>query len=326
MLHELMGKGLLIHHWDTDGICSARLLLEHMSGKNITNVTPQLGNYFLTAEELENYTQYDYIIIADMSLPRDNILTLAKNTKIMIFDHHLGPEITEVYHHNPVIKGEDPNEYPSASWIINEYLKNPVNLYALLGIIGDHEQKIKNNSRFMEIINTFCKENNLKFEDLHKMVYLLDSAYKLGDKQAVEFAPHELLNIEVPQEILEHPTWNANLAKLESEMKKQLAIPEQEIDGILIKRIDTPYNIISTITRRVAWDSGKNTIVINPTYFPDKSQVYVRSTMNIEPMIARGKELGFKCGGKKEVLGAIIPKEQTDGFVDEIISFLSKKE
>ena len=157
------------------------------------------------------------------------------------------------------------------------------------------------------------------------MVYLLDSNYKLGDKQAVEHAPHELLEMTTPQDILENPTWNANLHKLETEMTKQLNIPEEEINGILIKRINTPYNIISTITRKVAWNSGKNTIVINPTYFPDKSQVYVRSTINIEPMIARGKELGFKCGGKKEVLGAIIPKEETDGFVNEIITFLSTK-
>ncbi|MBU0498389.1 MAG: DHH family phosphoesterase, partial [Candidatus Thermoplasmatota archaeon] len=79
-----------------------------------------------------------------------------------------------------------------------------------------------------------------------------------------------------------------------------------------------------TITRKIAWTTGKNTIVINPAYFPDKTQVYVRSTINIEPMIQRGKDLGFKCGGKKEVLGAILPNNQTDDFVKEIITFLSK--
>ena len=40
MLEDLNGKGLLIHHWDTDGICSAKLLLEHLSGKDIVNKTP----------------------------------------------------------------------------------------------------------------------------------------------------------------------------------------------------------------------------------------------------------------------------------------------
>ncbi|MBU0498014.1 MAG: single-stranded DNA-specific exonuclease, partial [Candidatus Thermoplasmatota archaeon] len=241
MLKDLSGTGLIIHHWDTDGISSARLFLEHLKNHPIKNVTPQLGNYYLTPEELKTYKKYDYIIIADMSLPKDNILALAQTSKIFIFDHHLGPEITEVFHHNPIIKGQNPNDYPSASWIINEFLNNPLNLYVLLGIIGDHEQKIKNNPRFNNIITTFCVENHLTFDDLHQMVYLLDSSYKIGDKHAVETTPHILLKLTQPTEILQNKTWNTNLQKLETEMNKQLAIPEQEIKGVLIKHINTPY-------------------------------------------------------------------------------------
>ena len=174
MLKELQGKGLLIHHWDTDGICSARLILAHLPDKNITNKTPELGNYFLTDEELKEYSKYDYIIVVDMSLPADNILKLAENSKVMIFDHHLGAEIKQVFHNNPVIKGENPDEYPSASWIVNHYLGNPLNLFALLGIVGDHEQKIKNNKTFYKILNDYCKNNNITFDDMLKMVYLLD--------------------------------------------------------------------------------------------------------------------------------------------------------
>ena len=100
-------------------------------------------------------------------------------------------------------------------------------------------------------------------------------------------------------------------------------LPSDEVNGIILKKVNTPYNIISTITRRVAWDSGKNTIVINTGFFDDRDQVYVRGKKDAKPMIMRGKELGFKCGGKKEVLGAIVPKQKTDSFVKEIIEFLS---
>jgi hypothetical protein len=93
----------------------------------------------------------------------------------------------------------------------------------------------------------------------------------------------------------------------------------------LYKIIDTKYNIISTVTRQVAWNSKKNTIVVNTGFFEDKDQVYVRSNSNIEPMIQRGKSLGFKCGGKKEVLGAILPKNKTKSFVEEIMNFLKKQ-
>jgi hypothetical protein len=43
----------------------------------------------------------------------------------------------------------------------------------------------------------------------------------------------------------------------------------------------------------------------------------------MKPMIQKGKEYGFKCGGKKEVLGAILPKQKTQDFVEEIISYLT---
>jgi len=325
MMKNLQGKGLLIHHWDTDGICSAKLILEHLKDKNIDNKTPILGNYYLTPEEIQQYKKYDFVIIADMSLPEDNIKQLAEHAQIMIFDHHLGKEIKTVFHHNPIIKGENPDLYPSASWIVNNYLKKEVNLFAILGIIGDHEQKIKNNQKFHKIITEFCEQSHLVFDDLLQMAYLLDTNYKLGDKKSVEQAPHLLLNVNTPEEILNNQTWNNNLTKLNNEIKKQLDAPSDEIDGIIMKKISTTYNIISTITRRIAWDSGKNTIVVNTGFFNDKDQIYLRSIKDAQPIIQRGKDLGFKCGGKKEVLGAIVPKEKTDFFITEILDFLNKK-
>ena len=325
MFDKLQGNGLLIHHWDTDGICSAHLLLKQLAGKNIVNKTPELGNYYLTEQELAAYASYDFIIVADMALPEDNILFLAKNAQVLIFDHHLQPEIKQVFHHNPVIKGEKPDEYPSASWIVNHYLGNPVNLFALLGVVGDHEQKIKNNPVFYQLIADFCKKNNLDFDDMLQMVYLLDSNYKLGDKHAVEQAPHLFHQHSSPDDILHNKQWNDNLTTLNTEITTQLNKPSDDLNGIILKKIDTSFNIISTITRKVAWGSGKNTVVINTGFFDDKDQVYVRSKKNIEPMIQRGKQLGFKCGGKKEVLGAIIPKDNTNSFIEEIVDFLIEK-
>jgi len=324
MFEELSGKGLLIHHWDTDGICSAKLLLERLSDKDIDNKTPELGNYYLTDQEVEKYSEYDYVIVADMTLTEDNINKLAKHAKVMVFDHHLGKVYENAFHHNPVIKGENPDDYPSASWIVNDYLGNDVNIFAILGIIGDHEQKIKNNERFTKIIDDFCEKNNLTFEDLHNMVYLLDTNYKIGKKEAVEQVPHILLKIQNAEEISRNPTWNQNLNNINSEMEKILNDPGNETDGIIIKKMDTPYNIISTVTRRVAWDSGKNTVVINTGFFDDRDQIYMRGKKDAAPIIQRGKDLGFKCGGKKEVLGAIVPKDKSESFVEEILEFLKR--
>ena len=249
-IDELNGKGLLIHHWDTDGICSAKLIIEKLGDKITNNITPTLGNYFLTDEELSRCQGFDFIIIVDMSLPEENILTLAKNAKVLIFDHHLGKEIKSVFHHNPVIKGENPDEYPSASWIVNDYLQNPINLHGLLGIIGDHEQKIKNNKTFNQIIEHFCKEQDLTFEKLLQMAYLIDSNYKLGEKENVEKAPYYLLDNQTSADILEHEQWNKNIKHLNAEIEDILSESIDSTQDIIMKTMNSKSNIISTITRK----------------------------------------------------------------------------
>jgi len=323
MFEDLQGSGLLIHHWDTDGICSVRLLLERLSDKKIVNTTPELGNYFLTEQELTSYSSYNFVIIADMALPEDNIHRLAKHAKVMIFDHHLQQPIQGVFHCNPISNGESPDLYPSASWIVNEYLGNPVNMFALLGIVGDHEQRIQANKEFYHRITQFCQEQRFTFDELLQMVYLLDSNYKVGDRKAVEEAPHLLLEYTDARRILQNVRWKNNLTLLEKEISKYVSAPDEERQGILLKRIHTRYNIISTVTRKIFWATGKDTVIVNTGFFKENDQIYVRSSRNLQPLIHQGKMLGYRCGGKTEVLGAVVPKEKTELFIQEILRFLS---
>jgi hypothetical protein len=322
MFEDLKGSGLLIHHWDTDGVCSARLLLEKFS-KDIINKTPVLGNYFLTEEELSAYSSYDFVIVVDMALPEENILQLAKQAKVLIFDHHLQPLIPEVFHQNPIGQGKDPLLYPSASWIVNEYLANKLNMFALLGIVGDYEKRIQTNKTFYGLITDFCTKQHLSFDDLLIMVYLIDSNYKVGDRKAVEETPHLLLEYTDAQRILQNIRWKNNLVLLEKEIDKYIVVPFEERENVLLKRIHTKFNIISTVTRKIAWNAEKDTVVVNTGFFKDRDQIYVRSGKDLQPLIQQGKMLGYRCGGKKEVLGAVVPKEKTESFVQEILHFLS---
>ena len=323
MFEKLNGPGLLIHHWDTDGICSARLLLEKLADKKIVNKTPELGNYFLTEGELIEYTNYEFVIVVDMALPQEQILRLATHAKMLIFDHHLQPLIQGVFHQNPISKGEDPAKYPSASWIVNNFLGNTVNVYALLGVIGDHEKKIQTNKEIYPQITTFCEQEGYTFDELLEMVYLVDSNYKMGDRKAVEEAPHLLLGYTDAHRILQNVRWKNNMVTLEKEISKYIEAPGEERNGVLLKRIHTKYNIISTVTRKIFWAAGKDTVIVNTGFFKDMDQIYVRSSKNMQPLIQQGKYLGFRSGGKAEVLGAVVPKEKTEFFVQEILRFLA---
>jgi hypothetical protein len=299
------------------------LLLERLSDKNIVNKTPVLGNYFLTEQELTAYISYDYVIVVDMALPEENIQRLAKHAKVLIFDHHLQKPIIGVFHHNPLNASGTPEQYPSASWIINEYLGNPVNVYALLGVVGDHEQRIQQNKGFYTMITRFCQQEKYTFPELLQMVSLLDSSYKIGDRSAVEEIPRLLLEYTDAHRILQNVRWKNNLVLLEKEIGQYIDAPGEEKQGVLLKRIHTKYNIISTVTRKVFWAAGTDTVVVNTGFFKEMDQIYVRSNKDMQPLIQQGNSLGFRCGGKAEVLGAVVPKEKTESFVQETLRFLS---
>jgi hypothetical protein len=64
-------------------------------------------------------------------------------------------------------------------------------------------------------------------------------------------------------------------------------------------------------------------MIVNTGFFKDRDQIYVRSSTNLQPLIQQGKTLGYRCGGKTEVFGAVVPKEKTESFVREIVCFLS---
>ena len=57
------------------------------------------------------------------------------------------------------------------------------------------------------------------------MVYLLDSNYKIGDRKAVEEAPHLLFEYSDAHRILQNIRWKNNLVLLEKEIAKFIDIP-----------------------------------------------------------------------------------------------------
>lgn len=312
---------LLIHHWDTDGVCSAALLMQNL-GKKMENITPTIGNYFLTEGEINLCRNFEKVYIVDMALPESDVIKLSSFSDVTIFDHHLQKLIEGVNHINPVAKGESQEKYPSATWVLKKHFGMDVNLLVILGIVGDNEYKIKENRTFFEIVKSFCERYSTSLDQLVKAVHLIDSNYKLGDKKSVEGIPHIIGEMSI-KDILEHERWNKNLETLEEEIKEALGKSRSLDKNVEMIDMESPHNIISEVTRKLAWGTGKNAVVVNRGYFPDKSQIYVRTnSLNLSSLIGELKSLGYNVGGKDRVMGAIIPKEDTDLVVEKIIKFL----
>ena len=330
MLPSSDKNGLLIHHWDTDGICSAAIIFEHL-GKDIDTRIPYIGNYYLTAEEIAEISEqrYDFIIVADMAIPEENILQLKRKSgaDIHIFDHHLQNIIEDVHHYNPISMGKPAENYPSNSWSLSKYLEREIDILSVLGAVGDNGIKLKNNSAVFPEIEAFIERSNISFDDLMTMVELIDSNYKVGNREMARNAVYFLKeNKLIPEDILDNKIWNKNLVDIEKEMVVQSNKPVKLIDGIATQEIDTKYNIISTLTRQLAWNSdSKVSIVANRGYFDREGQVYIRAgspDVMLKPVIDLAQNNGYSAGGKREVAGIVLPKEDIDDFIIEVINIL----
>ena len=325
MLEIEDGRVLLIHHWDTDGLCSAALLLDYFGRDDVDTWTPLLGTFYLLPEHIEMAQGYDHVVACDMALPADNIKAIAEKTRVTVIDHHHQDPIEEIEHINPVAYGASGEEYPSNTWVIKEHLGLPLSLKIILGYIGDREQKIMNNPPFWKQTQEYLEGEGVAFDDLLELVYRIDSSYKVGEREAVMLAPQQLREYETREDILANKEWAENLRKLEEKLEKVLSEPPEVVDGVQVKRLDTPYAIISQVTRKLAWGTGKDTVVVNTGFFSDQDQLYSRSNIvDMHSLIERAKKYGYNAGGKKDVIGAIIPKTDTERFLAETIEYIKE--
>lgn len=318
------GGGLIIHHWDADGVCSAALLLRHRF-RGYANMTPTIGAFYLSRGQLDYARQFDEVVVVDMALPEADVKALAEGGSVTVYDHHHQAPLCGVEHINPVAHGSDQNSYPSCTWVVKKSLGLQVTLLVVLGLVGDREEKLRESPAFWGVVQGYAAESRLAFEELHNMVQLIDSCYKVGDRDAVMEAARLLTNIEGPDAITANVAWRRNMEVFDEELGRILATPPDEREGVLYVELDTRFSVISAVTRRVAWDTGRDTVVVNRGFFDEEDQVYCRSgRLDMQPMIDRARARGFNAGGKRDVLGAIVPKGETDSFVDELVDYMKK--
>ena len=333
-LKRLQNKsGLLIHHWDTDGICSAALLYEFLSANNTQVITSTLhiGNYRLRPEIYEKAHEFEFIIIADIAVLKEDVMKLQQvtNAQILLFDHHLQDHIPGVLNFNPTLSGQNGDNFPAAAWFINDLLNNEINILPILGVIGDLGAKIKKNKVIYQEISTYIDSIDINFSELLDMIELIDSNFKIQNKKEVENAVFALLQFkDDPKSILAYEKWKKHLKLLENELNRLIAQkPSYDENNILLFEIDTKYDLISAVTRHLALQTKENkektVIVINNGLFPDDVQLYIRRSnglSNSKNLIEMARSIGYSAGGKSDVFGSVFPKEEKKTFLNKILT------
>jgi single-stranded DNA-specific DHH superfamily exonuclease len=330
-LKKLSNKhGLLIHHWDTDGICSAALLYDFLSANSTQVITStlQIGNYRLTPEIYEKAKNFEFIIIADIAVLKKDVLKLQQTTRaqILLFDHHLQDHMPGVLNFNPTLSGENGDNFPAAAWFINHFLNKEINILPILGAVGDLGAKIQKNEVIYQEISTYIDSIGINFSELLDMVELIDSNFKIQNKKEVENAVFTISKFkDDPKRILTYEKWRSHLKLLEDELNRLISQPAlYEENQILIFEIDTKYDLISAVTRHLAsHNKEKSVIVVNNGLFPDDVQLYIRRSnglSNSRKLIEMARNIGYSAGGKRDVFGSVFPKEEKKAFLNKILT------
>ena len=293
----------ILTHWDADGLASAVILrnwLEKSALKPVDFLIPPLGSFSVDEDVMGKINKSTVLFVCDFNLPESEFLRLSETAGLVVsFDHHIKKER---------LKGiiDFRKQLPSATEVLRDVLNLPSDFFVKVGLAGDSptaKGKIKN------------------------FANLLDVAYKANSRQLVLRVLRALWkNKKNPEKMFELNWLLEKRERIKKEVSKIKKIKGKVISGVLVKHFATKYNVISEAGRALAsTGKWKAVILINYGFFRDKTQFYARvpsGGINMAGFINRAKGLGYNCGGKRDVAGAIVPARKIEAFVELCIKFL----
>jgi len=304
---------LIIHHWDTDGITSAALLIRTLNLEEFRNLTPPIGEFRFDERIKRAIEEAEKIYVLDLSLPHE---VEAIEKEIMFIDHHIQPRIKNprVKQINPALEG---GEALSASFVVSQYF-NIWNAWSALGVIGDIGEKAFKIPKVEELLEM----DGITKEEALRLVSLIDSNYVTMDRESVEKALRVVLENPI-KDLLTYEPWLKKAEAIEEAV--QDAISKAEVrNGIAFITFKSPFNIISKVARKAVWEIGYEGAAVVNEDFHGKGQIYFRVSskmaekINMAQIIAELKGKGFNAGGKREVLGCICEKNRIGEALDII--------
>lgn len=316
-------KCILLYHWDCDGLASAALFIEYIQRESpeteIIHMTPTINNYFLTEKEFETIAEKnaEMLLTTDINFGLDVIERLETIVpQLFVFDHHAQTADID----RPGV--QDPS-YPGCSLLVSDYLLQPLSLLAILGMVGDQEDRIVEYTDFYPLVQEMMKEKNLSFDDVQRVTKLVDTMYMIGDTEGFRYVI-ELLQKD-PVLFLTDERSLQNEQRIQEAMEIWTQKKCESIGkNILFLSIDSPMSLISEVTRFYA-KAHPEMLIVTEQRWGDDASFYVRRRnhpIDLGVVVDLARSKGFNAGGKPEVAGVVLPSKELDSFRDEVISLL----
>ncbi|AGK61894.1 hypothetical protein Asulf_01928 [Archaeoglobus sulfaticallidus PM70-1] len=309
-------SALIIHHWDTDGVASAALVVKALDEtSDFRNLVPPIGKFRLDERIKKYMANAEKLFILDLNLP-DEVEALDRDA--VFIDHHIQPKIknSRIRQINPVLDGKTS---PSTTFVVSEYY-NLWNAWSALGAIGDVGRRAFEIQRVIELL----KKEGITRNEAEKIVELIDSNYIVMDRNKVEDAVKVLLEKSLT-ELLEFEPWLNNLEAIESEIDNVLSNVVVE-DGLALAEFSSDFNIISKVARKLVWELGYNGAVAVNRNFHGKAQLYFRVSPDMAERVKMDEIISslkdFNAGGKKDVFGCVCERDRLNDVLEILMGCL----
>ena len=322
-------EAALVHHWDADGVFSAAIIKKALNSEAVTAV-PQIGDFSVGA--VPDLPGINSLGIVDYGLPKDEVsklMSYGSYRRVFVIDHHAtGLKGDHVC--NPVPLGFSEVDYPSTTWVIKELLLPPdvrgdlsINLMVAAGILGDLGLRYVTFPQ-KGFIESVARESGLTIASLLEAVELVDSCYRLLDRECVSEAV-DIAFSEGVEGILRSDFLRGKKELLKGELSKS-TIGVKEVlrrDPYLVYELDSGLYITSYVGRELAAENPDKVVVLYHRLKPlNKTYIYVRSqTKHLRDCIHLFRNKGLEVGGKDKVfvITSVIGKEPS---INELIGRL----
>ncbi|ASJ15383.1 DHH family phosphoesterase [Thermococcus radiotolerans] len=308
---------LIVHHWDTDGIASAALLVRALSLEEFTNMTAQIGEFSFDERIWRALERTERLYVLDFNVPEE---VEKVRVPTLFIDHHTQPRIKNplVEQVNPSLEGE---YWPANSLVVSEHF-GIWNAWSALGVVGDVGEKAFELEKVKELLG----KEGISREEALRLVELIDSNYIAMDREAVEGAVKVLLNHPV-RELLEYEPWVKKAEAIREAIEGAVSNAEER-NGFAIVHFESPFNIISKVARKLVWELGYSGAIVINEDFHGKAQLYFRISgkeaerINMAEVIERIKALETNAGGKREVLGCVCERDKIEDALKIVEEYL----
>lgn len=317
---QLLAKGVVIHHWDTDGIVSAALLRNYLRTQfphtTVDLFMPTITNYYLTDDQYD-YLQgqgYEFVITCDLNFPSSTVQDLANRWpgQVYFFDHHHHPTAYDQVHYFNM-------EHPACASHIAQRLGLRYDLLPVIAMVGDREEHIQQDKIYYPHVQAVMAEHGLTFSQLLEARRLIDSNYIVDDYAGI-IETVQLLQDD-PLAVFSDTRLRTNVTNIDATLASFIELPPTQLsDKLWYWEIDTPLNILSHITRALS-RRYPAVVVFTRQLKNNQYNCYVRKrqvVFDARQIIAYAHELGLNSGGKEEVAGIIIPADHVNEMFPKI--------